>query len=118
MWRRLVTRSAIRTASVSAVEPSYMEALATSWPVICAHQSLKLENGGERALREFGLVRRVGGEEFTALEQRIGGDGAQVLVYARAEKRNVAASIFRGARLEILNDLGFGERAGKIQRSA
>jgi hypothetical protein len=29
----LVKRSAINTASVVAVEPSYMEALATSWPV-------------------------------------------------------------------------------------
>jgi len=32
-WVRLVKRSAIKTASVIAVEPSYIEALATSWPV-------------------------------------------------------------------------------------
>ena len=80
-----------------------------------AHQSLKLENRGERALREFRLVRRVGSEEFAALDQRIGHHRAQMLVDARAEKRSVAARIFRGARLKILDDLGFGKRAGQIE---
>ncbi len=83
-----------------------------------AHQSLKLEYRGERALREFGLVRRVGSEKFAALDQRIGRDGPQMLVHAGTEKRNVAARIFRGACLKILNDLGFRKRAGQIKRGA
>ena len=68
----------------------------------------------ERALRDFGLIGRVGSEEFAALDQRIGDDRAQMLVDARAEKRGVAARIFRGACLEILDDFGFRKRAGQI----
>jgi hypothetical protein len=39
-----------------------------------------------------------------------------MLVHSGAEKGNVTARIFRGARLEILNDLSFRKRAGKIER--
>ena len=41
-----------------------------------------------------------------------------MLVGSGAEKRGVAAGIFRRARLKILDDFGFRKRAGEIQRFA
>ncbi len=83
-----------------------------------AHQRLKLEDCGERTLREFGLVRRVGGQEFAALDQRVGGNRAKMLVDTSAEKGSVTASILRRARLKILDDLRLGKRPRQIQRLA
>ena len=108
---RPVTRSAISTASVVAVEPSHIEAFATSWPGQLAHQRLKFEDGLQRALRDLGLVGRVGGEKFAALNDRVGHHRAQVVVDAGAQKARVTDGILRGALLEVLDDFGFGERA-------
>ena len=83
-----------------------------------AHQRLKFEDRGERALRELGLIGSVGSEEFAALDERVGGDRTKMLVHAGAEKGGVAAGIFRRASLKILDDLRFGERPGEIQRFA
>ena len=116
-WRP-VSRSAISTASVSAVEPSYIDAFATSWPGELAHQRLKFEDCRERALRNFRLIRSVGSEKFAALDQRVGHHRAHVLVNARAEKRSVAARILRRARLEILDDLRLRKRPGQRKRFA
>ena len=78
-----------------------------------AHQRLKFEDGRERALGDFGLIGSVGSEEFAALDERVGDDRTKMLVNAGAEKRSVAARIFRRARLKILNDFRFRERAGQ-----
>ena len=51
-----------------------------------ADQRLKFEDGFESSLRNFGLIGRVGSQEFAALNQRVGDDGAKVIVDARAEK--------------------------------
>ena len=81
-----------------------------------AHQRLKLEDRLQRALADFRLIRRVGSEEFAALDQRVGDHRAQMVVNARAEKTGVAAGIFRRARAEIFDDLLLGHRPRKIQR--
>jgi hypothetical protein len=54
-----VSRRAIETASQHAVEPSYIEALATSHPIEPRDLSLELEQHLQRALRDLGLIRRV-----------------------------------------------------------
>ena len=83
-----------------------------------AHQRLKFEDGLQRALRDFRLIRRVGSKKFAALDNCVGDDRAQVVVDARAQKTGVAERIFRRALLEILNDFRFGKRPGQIQRPA
>ena len=55
-----------------------------------AHQRLKFEDRLQRSLGDFRLIRRVGGEEFAALDQRISHHRAQMLVDARAQKGSVA----------------------------
>ena len=60
-----------------------------------AHQRLKFENCGERALRNFRLIRRVGRKEFSALHQRVCHHRPQVPVNSSAQKRSVAPRILR-----------------------
>ncbi len=62
-------RLAISTASEAPVEPSYIEALATSMPVSRPTWRLELEQVLQRALRDLGLVGRVGRQELAALDQ-------------------------------------------------
>ena len=61
---RRVSRWAISIASPHAVEPSYIEALATSMPVSARDLGLELEQDLQRALRDLRLIGRVAGEEF------------------------------------------------------
>ena len=60
-----------------------------------AHQSLKLEDRLQRALRDLRLIRRVGGEKFAALDDRVRDHRAQMVVNARAQKAGVAVRILR-----------------------
>ena len=75
-----------------------------------AHQRLKFEDRLQRALADLRLIRRVGSEEFAALDQRVRDHRAQVVVHARAEKAGIPAGIFRRARAEIFDDLLLGHR--------
>ena len=67
------------------------------------------------ALADLGLIRRVGGEEFAAQQNRVGYNGAQVVVNARAQKAGIAVRIFGGARAKKCDNLGFRKRAGQIR---
>jgi hypothetical protein len=69
--RRLVIRRAIATASTVAVDPSYIDALATSIEVKAANLGLELGNGLQCALCDFGLIGRIAREKFGALDQMI-----------------------------------------------
>jgi hypothetical protein len=62
---------AMPTASQQAVEPSYIEALATSAAEQPRDLRLELEQHLQRALRDFRLIGRVGGQELAALDQVI-----------------------------------------------
>ena len=84
--RRLVTRCAISTASPVPVEPSYMEAFATSMPVSAATWVWNSNRILQRALRDLGLVGRVAGQELRALDQVIDGRRHMVLVGAGADE--------------------------------
>ena len=68
---RPVMRTAIMAASGTAVEPSYMEALATSMPVSWQIMVWNSKIVRQRALRDLGLVGRVGGEELAARDHRV-----------------------------------------------
>ena len=72
-------------ASQHAVEPSYIEALATSQPSR-RDLGLEFEQDLQRALRDFGLVGRVGGQELAALDQVVDGRRDMMLVGAAAEE--------------------------------
>ena len=83
-----------------------------------AHQRLKFENGLQRALRDFRLIRRVGSEKFAALDDGVRHHGAQMIVNACAQKTRVSVRILRRALLEILDHFGFRIRSGDLQRLA
>ena len=76
-----------------------------------ADHALKFEDRGERALRDFGLIRRVRGQEFAARHDRIHHHRAVVIVDARAQKARVAipsgGGVFRAARFEIIQNVVF-----------
>jgi hypothetical protein len=68
---RLVTRAAMLIASQQAVEPSYIEALAIIGSEQPRDLGLEFEQHLQRALRDFRLIGRVGGQELAALDQVI-----------------------------------------------
>ena len=63
-----------------------------------ADHGLEFEDGGERALRDFRLVGRVGGEELAARDHRVHQHRPVVVVHARAQKGRVAVGVFGAAR--------------------
>ena len=85
-FRRFVTRSAISTASAVAVEPSYMEALATSMAGEVGDLGLELEQVLQRALGDLRLIGRVGGQELGALDEVIDARRHMVAVGAGADE--------------------------------
>ena len=82
-----------------------------------ADHRLEFEDGRQRALRDLGLVRRVGGEELPARDDRVDQHGTVVAVNARAEKRRVVRGVLRAASPEILHNLVFGLALGNRQRT-
>ena len=86
-----MTRAAIIAASAQAVEPSYIEALATSMSSSSATWALEFVQRLQRALRDFRLVRRVGGEKFAALDQVIDARRHVMAISARAKEKRGAA---------------------------
>jgi hypothetical protein len=82
------------------------------------HQRLKLENRGQRPLRDLRLVGRVGSEKFAALHHRVGDHRTKMLINAGAEERRIVHGIFGGTILEVLDDLHFRERPRQRKRLA
>ena len=68
---------------------------------------LKLEDRGQDALGNLGLVRRVRGQELAARRQRVDHDRPEVAVYSCAEKACVAPRALFRAGLEEVVDLEF-----------
>ncbi len=58
-----------------------------------ADHGLKFEDRGERALRDFGLVGRVGSQKLAARDHRIHQHRPVVVVNARAQKGRVAVGV-------------------------
>ena len=68
---------------------------------------LKFEDRLQRSLREFGLIRRVGSEEFATRYERIDDDRAVVHIRACAKKASVSVAIFFRALLEPVDNFRF-----------
>src|SRR4051812_44530875 len=83
---RRVMRWPMTIASHIAVEPSYIDALATSQPS-SRDLSLELEQHLQRALRYLGLIRRVAGQILAALDDVIDACRDVMLVRAAAEEK-------------------------------
>ena len=69
-----------------------------------ADHGLEFEDGLQRALRNLGLVGRVGGQKFAARDERIDDDRPVVGVGAGAEEAGVAVAVFAGALAEPVDD--------------
>ncbi len=108
-------RCAISTASAAAVEPSYMEAFATSMAGQHRHLGLELEQVLQRALGDLRLIGRVGGEELRALDQVIDARRHVMLVGAGADEerhrsgRRVLRSELAQHPLDLHLALGCGQ---------
>src|ERR1043166_2319427 len=72
-----------------------------------AHQGLEFKNRLQRALGDFGLIRRIGSEEFTAQKNRVRDYRTKVIVDSCSQKTGVAERIFSGTIFEIGNYFGF-----------
>src|ERR1700678_3066413 len=72
---------------------------------------LELEDRLQRALRKFGLVRCVGGEEFSALHQRVDDYGTVMEVSTGSEKTAVAFAVFFRTLFEPIDDFRLGHLA-------
>ena len=73
-----------------------------------ADGGLVFVDGLERALRGFGLIRGVGGEEFAAGSDRIHGGRDNVVVIAAANEIHEAGGVFGGKFLEMAEHFIFG----------
>ncbi len=80
-----------------------------------ADHALEFEDRGQRALRDFRLIRRVGGKKFAARNDGIDHHGAVVVIHTRAQKISITVGIFRATALEIIQDFvfAFSRRDGK-----
>ena len=83
---RCVRRCAISIASPQAVEPSYIEALATSMPVSAATWVWNSNRTCSVPLRDFRLIGRVAGQELRALDEMIDARRDVAPIGAGAEK--------------------------------
>ena len=81
-----------------------------------ADHGLKFEDGGERALRDLGLIGRVRGEELAARDHGIHQHGAEMVVHAGAEEAGVAVGALGRAVAEVIHNLVFGNAGRQIQR--
>ena len=83
-----------------------------------ADHGLEFEDRGERALRDLGLVGRVGSEKLAARNHRIHQHRAVMVVHAGAQERGVAVGVFGAARAEVVDDFVFGDARRQVQRAA
>ncbi len=80
-----------------------------------ADHGLELEDGLQGSLGNLRLVRRVRGEELTALDERIDNHRPVVAVGAGAEKAGVAGSAVGRSVAEVFDDFRLGHLAGYFQ---
>jgi hypothetical protein len=83
-----------------------------------ADHGLKFKDGGKCALRDFGLVGRVGSQKLTARNHRIHQHRAVMAVDTGAEERCISIRVFGGPRAEIVDDFVFGDPRRQVQRPA
>ena len=77
----------------------------------------------QRALRDFGLVGRVGGEKLAARNDRIHQHRTVMVIHAGAEKAGVAVGVFGRPRAEVIDDLVLADfrgsrSSGRLSRTA
>ena len=75
-----------------------------------ADRGLVLEDGLQHALRHLRLVRRVGRQQLTALEDRVDDRGHVVVVDAGAEEADLVDDVLRRELLQVALQLRLGQR--------
>ena len=85
-----------------------------------ADRGLVLEHRLQTALRDLGLVGRVGRQELRAARDRVDQCRHVVVVHARAQERDLVlgARVARGERAELIVDLLLGQPGVERQRVA
>ena len=77
---------------------------------------LELEDRLQRALRELGLVGRVGGVELTALQELVDGRRDVVSIHATTEEReHRSAVVSSGERAQVLHQARLIERRLEVE---
>ncbi len=107
-----MSRTAIIAASVAAVEPSYMEALATSMPVSSQIMRLKFEDGLQRSLGNLRLIWGIRRQKFAAGDQRVNDNGTIVRISSCPKKSRVAVAVLSRTLAEPIHDLRLSHLAG------
>ena len=69
-----------------------------------AHHGLEFEDADESALRDFGLIRSVGGEKLTARDNGVDDHRAVVVIDSGAEKTRIAIGVAGRLLLEIIDN--------------
>ena len=87
-----------------------------------ADHGLKFEDGGQRALRDFGLIGRVGRQEFAARDHGVHQHRPVMMIDAGAQERCVSVGVFVAAGAEVVDDfvLGFSrcDASGRFSRTS
>ena len=82
-----------------------------------AEHGLKFEDGGQGALRDFGLIGSVGGQEFGARNHRVHQHRPVMAIDARAQERRVAVGALSAARAKVIDNLVLGFSSRDIERA-
>ena len=64
------------------------------------NHGLEFEDGLQRSLRDLRLIRRIAGQKFAALHQRVNDHRAIVAIAARAQKAGIVGGILFAAALK------------------
>ena len=80
-----------------------------------ADHGLEFEDRLQRALGNFRLIWRVGGQKLAARDERIDDDRPVVRIGAGAEETGVAVAVFAGALAKPVYDFGFRHLARNFQ---
>jgi hypothetical protein len=80
---------------------------------------LKLEHRLQPALRDLGLVRRVGSQKLRPRDDRVDEGGDVVVVHPRADEAGlgVGVRVAGGERREAVEHLGLGEAVRELERA-
>jgi hypothetical protein len=82
-----------------------------------ADRGLVFEDRLEHALAHLWLVRRVGGQELTALKHGVDNGGDVVVVHAASEEAHLVDDVLRCELLHVALQLPFRQRRRDVQRS-
>ena len=80
-----------------------------------AHAALVFEHRLQRSLRDFGLIRRVAGREFTAGSDGIGRGGNEMIVKTASHEADEIGVVAFGKRRKSLLDFVFRNTFGQVK---